>query len=296
MKRDRPVAAEVRAAPEAGGAWTFLTVDVEAFWHVHALAPWVPEGARVSWPLRLTQPLERLLLLLAEAGVRATFFVLGEVAARAPELVRAIVAAGHELACHGHAHRPLWRETPATFRADITRAKALLEDAAGVMVRGYRAPSFSLRPEHAWAMEVLGEVGFAYSSSRHAVPGRTRVGREPRRVVRIRGLLEIPVPTRLGLPFAGGAWMRLWPEALWRRLVRGFRPRPERPLVAYLHPWELDPAQPRLPGLPWRTRLRHYGGLAGFDARLRWLLRQWHWRPLAAELETFHRLAQEAAA
>lgn len=252
-----------------------LTVDYEAWYHALALAPWLPEDMRGALPDRLERVTDELLGLFAEPGARATFFVLGEVAERHPRLVRAIAAAGHEIASHGHAHRPLWAETPASFRRDVARARALLEDVSGGPVVGYRAPNFSLGPKTAWAAEVLAETGHRYSSSRHPVLLRGRHGTEPRGVHRTSGLLEIPLPTLpAGLPFAGGAWARLLPAAWTRTALRFHRPRPRRPLVFYLHPWELDPDQPRLPQLPLRVRLRHYAGIRRLRRLLPRLLRR----------------------
>ncbi|GBD41285.1 Peptidoglycan deacetylase [bacterium HR39] len=251
-----------------------LTVDYEAWYHALALAPWLPEDMRGSLPDRLERVTEELLALFAEVGARATFFVLGEVARRRPRLVRAIAEAGHEIASHGHAHRPLWAETPASFRRDVARAKAVLEDVAGTPVVGYRAPNFSLGPGTAWAAEVLAGTGHRYSSSHHPVLLRGRGGGQPRHVHRRGGLLEIPLPTLGGLPFAGGAWARLLPAAWMRTALRLHRPHVDRPLVLYLHPWELDPGQPRLPQLPLRVRLRHYAGIHRLHRLLPRLLRR----------------------
>jgi len=252
-----------------------LSVDFEAWYHALALAPWLPENLRGSLPDRLERVTDELLGLLADSGARATFFVLGEVAERHPRLVRAIATTGHEIASHGHAHRPLWAETPASFRRDVVRARAVLEDVTGRAVVGYRAPNFSLGPKTAWAAEVLAETGHRYSSSRHPVLLRGRRRGEPRRVHRVHGLLEIPLPTLPGgLPFAGGAWARLLPAGWTRTALAAFRPSPARPLVFYLHPWELDPDQPRLPQLPRHTRLRHYGGIHRLRQLLPALLRR----------------------
>ena len=264
------------------GAHAF-TVDVEEHFHAHALARWYPVDCWPAMESRVAASTARLLDLLGEAGARATWFVLGWVGERRPELVRRIVAEGHELASHGYGHAPLWTLDRAAFRTDLRRAKAILEDVGGVAVRGYRAPSFSLGPATPWAYAVLAETGHAYSSSVHPVRlSAYRSGTSPSRTRTVEGVLEIPVGTLpLGpfgnLPFAGGAWFRLLPErwigwALTRLVAGGVGP-----VVFYLHPWELDPDQPRPPGLDPATRLRHYGGLTRVEGRLRRLLRTARW-------------------
>lgn len=257
-----------------------LTIDVEEHFHALALAPWYPPERWGGLESRVAASTGRLLDLLAEAGARATCFVLGWVAERQPALVRRIVAEGHELASHGYGHAPLWALDRAAFRADVVRAKCVLEDVAGVAVRGYRAPSFSLGPASPWALAVLAETGHRYSSSTHPVRLRGYASAAGARLAGRRdGVLEIPVSTLpagpLGnLPFAGGAWFRLLPERwsawAWERAARAG----EGPVVFYLHPWEIDPDQPRPPGLDLRTRLRHYGGLRRVEARLRRLFRR----------------------
>jgi len=264
------------------GAHAF-TVDVEEHFHAHALARWYPVDCWPAMESRVAASTARLLDLLGEAGARATWFVLGWVGERRPELVRRIVAEGHELASHGYGHAPLWTLDRAAFRTDLRRAKAILGDIGGVAVRGYRAPSFSLGPATPWAYAVLAETGHACSSSVHPVRlSAYRSGTSPSRTRTVEGALEIPVGTLplgpLGnLPFAGGAWFRLLPErwigwALTRLVAGGVGP-----VVFYLHPWELDPDQPRPPGLDPATRLRHYGGLTRVEGRLRRLLRTARW-------------------
>lgn len=270
----------------AAGIVHALTLDVEEHFHAHALGRWYPPDRWSALGSRVTANSARLLDLLAEAGARATWFVLGWVAERRPDLVRRIVAAGHELASHGYGHAPLWALDRDAFRADLERAKAILEDAAGVAVRGYRAPSFSLGRATPWAYAVLAETGHAYSSSVH--PARFSAYRSasgPRRPHRIEGVVEVPVSTLplgpfAGLPFAGGAWFRLLPEGWAHLALARLERRGEGPVVFYLHPWELDRDQPRPPGLdPW-TRLRHYGGLGRVEGRLRRLLRRVRWERL----------------
>ncbi len=255
-----------------------FTIDVEEAFHALALARWYPPERWDGLESRVAASTGRLLDLLAQAGARATCFVLGWVAERQPALIRRIVAEGHELASHGYGHAPLWALDPAGFREDVRRAKAILEDRGGVPVRGYRAPNFSLGPETAWAYAVLAETGHGYSSSVHPVRSWTyRSGAGPLRPTRREGVVEIPITVLPagplgGLPFAGGAWWRLLPEGWTTFATRLAERRSGAPIVFYLHPWEIDPDQPRPPGLDLPTRLRHFGGLARTEARLRRLL------------------------
>ncbi len=260
------------------GAVHALTIDVEEHFHALAMAPFYP---RESWSMlesRVVDNTLRLLDLMAEVGAHATCFVLGWVAEREPSLVRRLVAAGHELASHGYGHAPLPSMNHVAFRADVARAKAVLEDASGIEVRGYRAPSFSLGPATPWAYTVLAETGHRYSSSSHPVRAWTYFSASgPRSAARRDGIIEIPVstlPARLlgGLPFAGGAWFRVLPEAWTRYGFLWAERSATAPVVFYLHPWEIDPGQPRPAGLDPLTRLRQYRGLHRAEARLRRLL------------------------
>ena len=263
-----------------------LTVDVEDYFQVSALAPHIARSEWESMPCRVERNVERILELLHESGSQATFFTLGWIAERYPALVRRIVAGGHELASHGHAHLRATDQTPAEFLADIVRAKALLEEIAGVPVRGYRAPSFSIGKHNSWAFDCIADAGYAYSSSvypiRHDHYGMPDA---PRFAYRVRqGLLEVPISTAsvLGanLPAGGGGYFRLLPYPVSRLLVRNVNRVDAKPAVFYLHPWELDPGQPRIRGTTLRTRFRHYLNLERTEARLRKLLRDFTWRRL----------------
>jgi polysaccharide deacetylase family protein (PEP-CTERM system associated) len=261
-----------------------LSVDVEDYFQVSALAPHIARAQWESMPCRVERNVERILELLHESGSRATFFTLGWIAERYPALVRRIVAGGHELASHGYAHLRATDQNPAEFLADIVQAKALLEGIAGVPVRGYRAPSFSIGKRNLWAFDCIAEAGYAYSSSvypvRHDHYGMPDA---PRFAYPVReGLLEVPISTAsvLGanLPAGGGGYFRLLPYRLSRLLLRQVNRRDGRPAVFYLHPWELDPGQPRIRGTTLRTRLRHYLNLHRTEMRLRRLLRDFTWR------------------
>ncbi len=261
-----------------------LTVDVEDYFQVQAFAGTIARDAWESWPRRVEANTERLLDLFGQAGVQATFFTLGWVAERHPALIRRIVAAGHELASHGYGHELVDRIGEAAFRADVTRARAVLEDAGGVAVGGYRAPTFSLGVRTPWAFGVLAGAGYRYSSSiypvRHDLYGSPDAPRAPYRVAD-GAMWELPMTTlhRFGRnwPAAGGGWFRLLPYAAFRALLRAALAAEPRPAVFYTHPWEIDPGQPRVPGAGWRARFRHYTGLAATERRLGRLLRDFAW-------------------
>jgi polysaccharide deacetylase family protein (PEP-CTERM system associated) len=259
-----------------------MTVDVEDWFQVQAYADAIPRDAWDGLPRRVEANTDRLLALFDRAGVRATFFTLGWVAERHPALVRRIVAGGHELASHGFGHARVDSQDAATFRADIGRARRLLEDIGGVAVRGYRAPTFSIGPRTPWAWDVLAEEGHAYSSSvypvRHDLYGEPDAPRAPHR--RGGGMWEVPMTTlRLrgrNLPVSGGGWFRLLPYPLFRAARRLVNQRGERGLF-YTHPWEIDPGQPRVPGAKLSSRLRHRVNLAATEGRLARLLADFGW-------------------
>jgi len=260
-----------------------LTVDVEDYFQVSALAPHI---ARSDWeriPCRVERNVDALLSLFAASGVRATFFTLGWIAERYPGLVKAIVAEGHELASHGYGHLRIHEQTPAEFSADIRRAKRLLEDLAGTPVKGYRAPSFSIDKRTLWAFDCIAEAGHSYSSSvypvRHDLYGMPDAPRFPYRPRA--DLLEIPVTTAAvfnrNLPAGGGGYFRLLPYAASRALIRRVNELERRSSVFYFHPWEIDPAQPRVGVRALKTRFRHYVNLRRTEPRLRRLLRDFRW-------------------
>ena len=257
-----------------------FSVDVEDYFQVEAFADVVPRERWDSYSLRVQGNTQRVLDLLDNRGVSATFFVLGWVAERFPELVREIASRGHELACHSYWHRLIYKLTPDEFAEDTRRAKETIEQAAGCAIVGYRAPSYSVTSRSLWALEKLVEAGFTYDSSifpiRHDVYGIPDAPRAPFRLKTPSGpLVEYPITTfRLGggpnLPVGGGGYLRLLP--FWYTRLGFHRARAENlPLIAYIHPWEVDPGQPRLPGRP-RSRLRHYTNLSRTYARLEALL------------------------
>jgi polysaccharide deacetylase family protein (PEP-CTERM system associated) len=275
-----------------------LTIDVEDYFQVSAFAPYI---ARADWErreCRVERNVERILALLERHDARATFFTLGWIAERYPQLVRRIAAQGHEVASHGYGHERASDLSPRAFADDIGRAKALLEDLAGTPVLGYRAPSFSIGPGNLWAFDALAEAGYRYSSSiypiRHDHYGMPDAPRFAHAVAG--GLIEIPITTlRLrgrNLPSSGGGYFRLLPYALSRWMLRQVNEREHEAAVFYFHPWEIDPEQPRIAGIDRRTRFRHYLNLHRMDDRLQCLLGDFRWgrmdqvflRPAAAPI------------
>ena len=226
---------------------------------------------------------ERLLQILAENGVEATFFILGWVAERHPQLVRRIVAQGHELASHGSGHLRVDRQSPEEFRADVRRSKRVLEELGGVPVRGYRAPTFSIGGGSKWAHTILAEEGYSYSSSvypvKHDLYGTPEAPRTP--FSPVPGMLEIPLTSvrilGVDMPASGGGYFRLLPYPVTRGLLNYARRMHRSPVVFYLHPWEIDPEQPRQQSAPWKSRFRHYLNLDRTEPRLRRLLRNFTW-------------------
>lgn len=257
-----------------------LTVDVEEHFQVEAFADWITPAAWGQHPSRVVENTQRVLDLFSEFKVHATFFMVGWVAERHPELVRRIAEQGHELGCHSHLHRHITRLMPEEFRSDAQRARATIEDAGGVRVRGYRAPTFSIVPATLWALDILAEIGFEYDSSvfpvRHDLYGMSRAPRVPFRWL-LPGdshLYEFPASTvrMLGrnLPTGGGGYLRILPMPYIRWSLNRIAAE-RQPAMVYLHPWEVDPEQPRLPGR-WKSRLRHYVNLTKMQSRLRALL------------------------
>ena len=252
-----------------------MTVDVEDYFQVAAFEKCIRREDWPRWPARVEDNTRRVLELFARRGIHATFFVLGWVAERFPALVRDIGAAGHEIASHGFGHERLTNITRSQFREGVVRTKRLLEDISGSAVYGYRAPSYSVGPTTLWAHEELREAGYRYSSSivpiHHDLYGMPAAPRFAFFTGRP-GLLEIPVTTvRLwgrNWPCGGGGYFRLLPYALFKRGLRRVNRREQRPGVFYFHPWEIDPAQPRVPGAALKSRFRHYLNLARTAPRI----------------------------
>jgi polysaccharide deacetylase family protein (PEP-CTERM system associated) len=263
-----------------------LSVDVEDYFQVQAFEGCVEPSAWDSYPSRVERNTDALLQIWDEAGVKATFFTLGWVAERQPALVRRIVDAGHELASHGLRHARVDRETAESFREDIRRSKQILEDVGGAAVQGYRAATFSMgETTTPWAWRVLEEEGFTYSSSIYPVKrdfySNADAPRGPYRPIGADKLVEIPISTvRIGkrnLPAGGGGYFRFLPYGLSRAAINRVNQTENVPAVFYIHPWEVDPEQPRPEGASAKSRFRHYLNLHKTGDRLRRLSRDFAW-------------------
>ena len=270
-----------------------LTFDVEDYFQVAALASAVERSSWASMPRRVDQNTNVLLEILASSNTRATFFFLGWVAEREPQLGRRVADAGHEIACHGYSHRLVYEQTLADFREETLRSKTLLEDQAQAPVLGYRAASYSITRRSLWALDTLIEAGFVYDSSifpvRHDIYGIPEAPRAPHLIRRDGGrLVEFPPSTvqlpGARLPVAGGGYFRIFPCGVTRWAVRRVNAE-GLPFIFYLHPWEVDPGQPRVK-VGWRSRFRHYTNLDHCEARLRRLLGEFQFAPAREVLET----------
>lgn len=262
------------------GVMNALTVDVEDYFHVSAFAACIDQGDWDSYSSRVERNTQRLLDLFEQNRIRATFFVLGWVADRERKLIEEIHRRGHEVACHGYSHQLVYNQTPEVFREETLRSKALLEDIIQAPVNGYRAASYSITEKSKWALDILAEAGFLYDSSifpvhhdRYGMPGTPE---DPYLLTTPNGqtLVEFPLSTAklLGqsIPVAGGGYFRLYPYPATRAGLRQIN-RQQRPFIFYLHPWEIDADQPRIPAKLF-SRFRHYNNLAKCEGRLQRLL------------------------
>lgn len=274
------------------GVVNAMSIDVEDYFQVSAFDAVVSRGDWHSLESRVVANTERLLAMFSAHGVRATFFFLGWVAKRYPELARRVAEAGHEIASHGFNHQLVYSLDREAFREDVGAAKRLLEDVTGARVLGYRAPSFSVVKESLWALDVLLDEGYEYDTSIFPVHhDRYGIADAPRHAHRIsrgaRSIVEMPGSTvrlgRLNLPVAGGGYFRLLPYAWTRSGIARVNRHEGQPVVFYLHPWEIDPDQPRFQ-VPVTTRLRHYTGLATTESRLERLMREFRFDTVAAVL------------
>lgn len=281
MKMNEPVAvARQLTLPSVMNA---LTVDVEDYFQVSALASNIPRESWNSIPCRVERNVDALLGIFDDHKVSATFFTLGWIAERYPELVRKIVDQGHELASHGFNHLRATDQSAAEFLTDITSARKLLQDISGVEVLGYRAPSFSISAQNPWAFDCLQTAGYRYSSSVYpVVHDHYGIPDAPRFPYLSRdGLTEIPITTiRIfgrNIPAGGGGYFRLAPYGLSRWAINRFNVHERQPAIFYMHPWEIDPDQPRVPGVSLKTRFRHYVNLGRTRGRLIRLLGDFSW-------------------
>lgn len=262
-----------------------MTIDVEDYFQVSAFAPHIPRDSWPSLACRVEGNIDRILKLLDEGDTKATFFTLGWIAERYPAMVRRIVENGHELASHGYAHLRASEQKAEEFLEDITRSMALLEDIGGQKVLGYRAPSFSIGSKNLWALDLLLQAGYRYSSSiypiqhdHYGMPDAPRFAFYPNGK---EGLLELPVTTvrifQKNLPAGGGGYFRFWPYPVSRWFLQRVNKHDKQSGIFYFHPWELDPGQPRQDGIGMKTRFRHYLNLHRMEGRIKALTRDFCW-------------------
>lgn len=266
-----------------------MTVDVEDYFHVAALAQSIDRSRWDSMEYRAEASTRRLLDLFDESRIRATFFVLGWVARRSPDLVREIQRRGHEVASHGMSHKLVFNQTPEEFASETYESKALLEDITGQPVRGYRASTYSITRRSLWALDILHEAGFEYDSSifpiRHDVYGIPDAPQVPSRIPTPKGasIVEFPMSTApmfgTRVPVSGGGYFRLLPYWITRKGLTTLNTGLKRPFIFYLHPWEVDPGQPRV-RTSWKSRFRHYTNLDRCEARLRRLISEFRFGPV----------------
>jgi polysaccharide deacetylase family protein (PEP-CTERM system associated) len=282
-----------------------LTVDVEDYFHVEAFASVISPANWEQYPIRVERNTYRILELLERRAIHATFFILGWVAERFPILIRDIYAAGHEIGSHGYGHQMITRADTKTFRNDVSRAKFVIENETGTKVNSFRAPSYSITAKTLWALEILGEFGFEYDSSifpiRHDCYGIPDAPRFPHyRLLRTGArLVEFPPSTvrihATNIPVAGGGYLRFWPYRLTAWAIRRINQKENQPAMIYLHPWEIDPDQPRI-AASWRSRFRHYQNLRTAEEKFSRLLDEFSWAPISDVLSCYKngQLSKEA--
>ncbi len=286
----------------------YLTIDVEDYFHVSAFETTSPPDTWAGRECRVERNTDLILTILDEYQVKATFFILGWVAERYPQLTKKIAENGHEIACHGYLHQRISLQNQATFREDIRKAKGILEDQIGTAVLGYRAPSYSITRDTSWAFDELIEAGFQYDSSIfpmqhdfYGIPDWPRFAgyavknegcwQESDKLLDGQiGIRELPITTlKLGqknLPIAGGGYFRLLPYSVTRWGLKRINQHEQQPFVFYLHPWEFDPQQPRMTNISAKSRFRHYLNLGKTEARFRRLLSDFSFMPIVDDLKT----------
>lgn len=305
-KEIAPAPAHNSSAVTAGAAFInrdLLSIDVEDYFHVEAFADTVSRSDWPAFPSRVRRNTERILELLCQYQQKATFFILGVVAERDPALIRQIAEAGHEIGCHSYAHYRVFTLTPAVFRDDLRRAKSIIEDATGVRVFGHRAPTFSIREDSRWSLEILAEEGFEYDSSifpiRHDLYGMPNAPRFIYNHDLNNGmqLVEVPPSTVrwMGRNFGvgGGGYLRQLPMAYTRWGIKQIH-QERQPVNVYFHPWEIDPAQPRIRS-GWKSNLRHYRGLHKMEGHLRELFRNHRFEAIVGFVRRFQQQRCAAA-
>lgn len=273
----------------AAGILNALTVDVEDYFHVQAFARVISRNDWDRYPSRVERNTLRMLEILAGQQVRATFFVLGWVAERSPGLIKAIRKAGHRIGCHGYSHRLIYEGDEMDFRNDVRRARRIIEDLTGIGVTSFRAPSYSITSKTPWAFEILGEEGFEYDSSifpvihdNYGIPDAPRFP-YIKRLKCGRQITEFPPSTlRIfgnNMPVAGGGYLRFFPYRVTAWAIDHLNKNERQPAMVYLHPWELDPDQPRI-SASWLSRFRHYNNLDSTEKKCLKLLDDFSWAPM----------------
>ncbi|MAI37332.1 XrtA system polysaccharide deacetylase [Alteromonas sp.] len=260
-----------------------MTVDVEDYFQVSAFEGVIQKKDWDSISLRVGDNTNRLLDLFAKNNVKSTFFTLGWVAQRCPEVIKRIVNEGHELASHGLAHQRATTMSEDQFREDVRQSKDILENIGGVELKGYRAPSFSINDSNTWAYDILKELGFSYSSSTYPINHDLYgVPEWPRfKYKRDNGLIEIPIPTirkkETNIGIGGGGYFRLYPYWLSKRRISEFMKTENAPYSFYFHPWEIDAQQPKFENAPWKSKARHYINLSKMEGKVEKLLNDFNW-------------------
>ena len=262
-----------------------MSIDVEDYFQVSAFEPYITKNQWDNLPHRVENNTHKILDILEDRQIKATFFTLGWVAERYPSIVKRIVADGHELACHGYEHIRVTEQTPDQFRSDVYKAKNMLEQQSGKEIKGYRAASYSIGASNLWALNVLQEMGFKYSSSiypvKHDLYGMPEAPRFMFEPLQNLDFKEIPITTvRMGTknwPCGGGGFFRFYPYALSKWALNRVNQQEQKPAIFYFHPWEIDPNQPRQNGLSLKTKTRHYLNLHKMEARLNQLLTNFKW-------------------
>lgn len=285
----------------------YLTIDVEDYYHVSAFEKLSPPSTWAGRESRVERNTDKVLSILAEHDVKATFFVLGWVAERFPQLTRRIAAQGHEVASHGYLHQRVALQDRETYRDDIRRSKAILEEQTGVEVKGYRAPSYSITRQTDWAFDELVDAGYQYDSSIfpmqhdfYGIPdwprfsgyavkqGECWVAQQSHNSTE-KAIREFPITTlrlvQKNLPIAGGGYFRLLPYALTRWGLTRINQNEQQPFVFYLHPWEFDPEQPRMAGACAKSKFRHYLNLRKTEKRFRRLLDDFYFKPISPSVD-----------
>lgn len=265
----------------------YLTIDVEDYFQVAAFDKVIPTDAWGNYESRVESNTDRLLNLLAGHEVRATFFIVGWTAERFPKMVQKIANLGHEIACHSYRHQKVYNFTPEEFRQDTVKGKSILEDIAGKPVIGYRAPTYSITNKSLWALDILEDLGFKWDSSifpilhdNYGIPDAPRFEYK----LPDHNMIEYPITTALffgrKVPIAGGGYFRIFPYWFTRMALRRINKQERKPFIFYLHPWEVDPEQPRVEGAGWKSRFRHYNNLAKTEKRFRRLLQDFQFGPI----------------